>query len=142
MKRLKELREKKGLTIRQLADELGVKNYSIISRYELGKTDGIKYDFIKKLCDYFNVTPNYLLGYESLNAEETEEYYTIKIEEMEEEFESKMKSLTKAFDRTLEAVCDELSEAKDQIKLLKEIVLKQSILLGGKASEFREKKNS
>lgn len=139
--RLKELREKKGLTTRQLAEELDI-NFTMINRYELGKTEGMKFELIEKFCDYFNVTPNYLLGYESLNAEETEEYYTIKIEEMEEEFESKMKSLTKAFDRTLEAVCDELSEAKDQIKLLKEIVLKQSILLGGKASEFREEKKS
>lgn len=89
MKRLKELREKTGLSTRELAEELGIKSHSLITRYELGHTAGVKYDFIIKVCDYFNVTPNYLLGYEddcqNLENEELEKSGNSKVEELQAE---------------------------------------------------------
>jgi len=61
MKRLKELRIEKGLSQTQLAKEIGV-NYRTISQYEKGINEpDIK--TIKKLCDFFGVTADYLLGF-------------------------------------------------------------------------------
>lgn len=61
MNRLRELRIKKGLTIQQVADGIGVSN-GTISRYEQGSREP-KLDTWKKLADYFNVTPQYLVGW-------------------------------------------------------------------------------
>lgn len=58
--RLKELRKAKGLTQKQLADLLGVKN-SIISFYEVG--DRIPSpEVIKKLAAVLHVSADFLLG--------------------------------------------------------------------------------
>ena len=57
--RIKELRLKKGLTQRQMADTFGIteRNYQ---RYEA--TDSPSNDTLLKLADFFNVTTDYLLG--------------------------------------------------------------------------------
>ncbi len=58
--RLKELRKAKGLTQKQLADLIGVKN-SIISFYEVG--DRIPSpEVIKKLAAVLHVSADFLLG--------------------------------------------------------------------------------
>lgn len=59
-KRLRELRELKGLGVRELANELGI-SHSSISLYENEKrepTVGI----CKLFADYFGVTCDYLIG--------------------------------------------------------------------------------
>jgi len=62
MKRLKELREEKGLHQIELAKILNV-TQTAISRYEKGeRTPDIQ--TIKKLRDFFGVTTDYLLGFE------------------------------------------------------------------------------
>lgn len=50
---LRELRKSKGLSLQQLADEIGV-SFSAISNYETGRNvcNGLVYD---RLCLYFNV---------------------------------------------------------------------------------------
>ena len=60
MKRLKELRMKKQLTLKQLADllEITVRNYQ---RYEKGEVDPPTSKTIF-LADYFNVSIDYLVG--------------------------------------------------------------------------------
>ncbi|MCL2861399.1 MAG: helix-turn-helix domain-containing protein [Firmicutes bacterium] len=58
--RIKELREEKGLTQKQLANQIGV-DQRTISSYEIGHTEpDIK--TIRKLCKIFDVSADYLLG--------------------------------------------------------------------------------
>ena len=62
-KRLKELRKDKGLSITQLARELGL-SYNAIRRWEL-KMQIPNIEMLTLIANYFNETPNYLLGYEN-----------------------------------------------------------------------------
>lgn len=61
MSRLKELRQEKKLSQKEIADFLGV-NEKTISRWENGENT-IKSDKAQKLADYFGVSTGYLLGY-------------------------------------------------------------------------------
>lgn len=60
MIRLKELREKKGISQKELADFLNLTQVQI-SKYELGKNEP-DLSTTKKIANYFNVTIDYLLG--------------------------------------------------------------------------------
>ena len=60
--RIKELRNKKGLSQAQLADELGISN-QIISFYENDKREP-KIGMWQKLADFFGVSVPYLQGIE------------------------------------------------------------------------------
>lgn len=58
--RLKELRNKKGISQLRLATELNT-TQNTISRYETGEREpGI--DELIKIADYFNVSVDYLIG--------------------------------------------------------------------------------
>jgi len=59
LKRLRELRERKGLTLEQVATELGLRN-QYISNYELGKRNP-DYETLKKFADFYGVTTDYIL---------------------------------------------------------------------------------
>ena len=61
-KRLTNLREKRGLQKKQLADILNV-SIACISQYEKG-TSMPGYDILLAIARYFNVTVDYLLGNE------------------------------------------------------------------------------
>ena len=58
--RIKELREEKNLTQKQLADILGTKQ-QYLSRIER-EQGGLSVELIIKICTYFKVTADYLLG--------------------------------------------------------------------------------
>ena len=58
--RIKNLREKRGLIQELLAAELGI-TQQMLSKYERDSSI-IKFDVLKKLAEYFNVTTDYLLG--------------------------------------------------------------------------------
>lgn len=60
MIRLKELREMKGISQKELADFLNLTQVQI-SKYELGKNEP-DLSTTKKIANYFNVTIDYLLG--------------------------------------------------------------------------------
>lgn len=60
MNRIKEVRKKKGLSLQQVADAVGLGN-NTISRYETGKREP-KLETWKKLAEYFNVPTSYLMG--------------------------------------------------------------------------------
>ncbi|MDF8373622.1 helix-turn-helix domain-containing protein [Weissella paramesenteroides] len=60
--RLKELREAKGLSQRQLANELGMVHQTY-SNYERGEREP-RIDVLIKLADYFDVSVDYLIGHE------------------------------------------------------------------------------
>lgn len=59
-KRLRELRNEKGISIRQAAKDLDV-GKTTLSNYERGKRSPNK-DFINRAADYYNVSADYLLG--------------------------------------------------------------------------------
>ncbi|AET70771.1 putative transcriptional regulator [Desulfosporosinus orientis DSM 765] len=61
-KLLSELRNRRGLTQDQVADALGVKR----PRYNSWENDIAKPDIqmLKKIAEFHNVTPDYLLGFE------------------------------------------------------------------------------
>lgn len=61
---IKELRTQRGLTQEELGKIIGVQK-SAIRKYESGLVENMKRSSIVKLANYFNVSPAYLLGYES-----------------------------------------------------------------------------
>ena len=60
MNRIKKVRKKKGLSLQQVADAVGLGN-NTISRYETGKREP-KLETWNKLAEYFNVPTSYLMG--------------------------------------------------------------------------------
>ena len=63
MNRIKQLRNEKGMTQRELAKLLGVE-ISAVSKLEVGRVP-LKEEYIIKLASFFNVSTNYLLGIET-----------------------------------------------------------------------------
>lgn len=59
---LKKLRNKKGLTLKQMGDILGV-SHMTYQRYEKGDCD-VSTEMLKKLAAFHGVTTDYLLGIE------------------------------------------------------------------------------
>lgn len=59
--RLKELREKAGITQRELSEYMAYKTTRSIQRIEADET-AIDHTQLIKLADYFNVSTDYLLG--------------------------------------------------------------------------------
>lgn len=68
--RLRELRNKKGLTLKQLGSIIGAAE-STVSLYEKGKRQPDNETLIR-IADYFGVTVDYLLGSSEVPAEEPE----------------------------------------------------------------------
>ncbi|MBY7145029.1 helix-turn-helix transcriptional regulator [Virgibacillus sp. NKC19-3] len=64
--RLIQLREEKGLSSEELANELHFAK-TIIWSYELGKKEPIQ-SHVNKIADYFGVDVNYLLGEETKSS--------------------------------------------------------------------------
>ena len=67
MNRIKELREKNGLTMQKMESDTGIKK-STISNYELRKSNPNR-EKTKIMADYFNVSEAYLLGYSDDNQQ-------------------------------------------------------------------------
>ena len=59
--RVKQLREKTGLSQAKLAKMLGGVSQPVIARYEIGDCFP-SYPVLIKIADYFNVSTDYLLG--------------------------------------------------------------------------------
>lgn len=76
MKRLRELREQRGLTLEQVATDLDLKN-QYISNYELGKRRP-DFEILKKFADYYNVSTDYLLE----NSDYKEKYSDVEAAEI------------------------------------------------------------
>lgn len=60
--RIKAQREKKGLSLQDVADRLAV-NRSSVMRWENGDINRIKLPFIEKLAQILEISPGYLMGY-------------------------------------------------------------------------------
>jgi len=57
---LGKLRQEKGLSQRQAAAELGI-SQALLSHYETDAREP-KLDFVLKICDYYSVTTDFILG--------------------------------------------------------------------------------
>ncbi|WP_237738175.1 helix-turn-helix domain-containing protein [Caldicellulosiruptor sp. F32] len=95
-KRLKELREERGLTQAELAKELGI-SVQNLSYYENGREP--KYELLIKIADYFGVTVDYLIG--------RSEYRTV-----EEQFSKRTKFEKFVVENLPYAIWDEKIEKK------------------------------
>ena len=78
MNRLKELRQEKKLSQKELAKKIGV-HYRTLQNWENGESQ-IKPDKVQALADYFVVSDSYLLGYgykkrETKSVEKLESVY-------------------------------------------------------------------
>lgn len=62
MNKLKELREERGLLQREVAEQLQVKRTTYCA-WE-NNDNQIDFENLKKLADFYNVTVDYLIGYE------------------------------------------------------------------------------
>ena len=69
MNRLKELRQEKKLSQKELAKTIGV-HYRTLQNWENGESQ-IKPDKAEKLADFFGVSVGYLLGYEVIDLMDT-----------------------------------------------------------------------
>ena len=61
--RIRILRISKGVTQETLGEVIGVQR-SAIRKYESGTVENIPRSSIKKMADYFGVSPSYLMGWE------------------------------------------------------------------------------
>lgn len=64
--RIKLLRTSLNLTQEELGEKLGVQK-ATIQKYENGSIINFKIDTIKQLANVFNVTPSYLMGWDSFD---------------------------------------------------------------------------
>lgn len=60
--RIKQLRKHKNITLKELAEYIGVKE-ATMQRYESGEIKSIPYDNIVKIAEYLNCQPQYLMGW-------------------------------------------------------------------------------
>ena len=101
--RLRELREKHGLTQKELGNALNVTSQTI-SNYEIGKREPEISEFIK-LADYFGVSIDYLIGRTNTMMEQNEKIYYSVIESI---------VVPKSFkDNQIDAIIRDLANGKD-----------------------------
>lgn len=79
--RIKEIRKKKGMTLLQVAERLGVSE-STVQRYESGNIKNLKYETMVALSNLFGCSPSYLMGWDESNnsnessfSDTSKEYY-------------------------------------------------------------------
>lgn len=79
---IKQLRLERGLTQEELGEIVGVKK-AAVQKWESGMTKNLKRSTIKKLSDYFGVTPSYLMGMRNENNNKLKGEYIVKEEATE-----------------------------------------------------------
>lgn len=99
--RMKEVREKRGITLKELAEQVGCKE-ATMQRYESG--NGIKnvpYDVIVTVSRCLEVSPSYLMGWEKPEPDHSEIFadifgdklltkYIVKLKEMDQKDRKKV----------------------------------------------------
>lgn len=63
--RIKRRRNEIGLTLKEVADKIGVKD-ATVQRYESGNIKTLKQETVGKLAEVLRVTPSYLMGWDDL----------------------------------------------------------------------------
>lgn len=102
--RLTDLRKEKNLSQKEVASCLGV-SQALLSHYEKGIRE-CKLDFLKKACDYYDVTADYLLGF-SDNRQGISDVY------IKTELETDSELKTKTIFRAIVSLIEKLSESGD-----------------------------
>ena len=77
MNRLKELRQEKKLSQKQLAENIGV-HYRTLQNWENGESQ-IKPEKAQQLADFFGVSVGYLLGYDDITKVDVTDVETFKL---------------------------------------------------------------
>lgn len=73
--RIKELRQKKGLTLEQVADVVGV-GKSTVRKWETGMIANMRRDKIASLAKALGTTPEYLMGWDEKETSPSEPQLT------------------------------------------------------------------
>lgn len=94
MNKINSLRQEKDLTLKQLADILGVSE-ATVSRWENGKSD-IRGKNLKKLSAFFDVSESYILGYSDFKN--GTEYYNRKVKQIDEDEEKEYENNESEYD--------------------------------------------
>lgn len=111
MLKLRELRKKSDLTMKELGAEIGVAE-STISQYETGKRQP-DYETLLKLGEFFGVTVDYILtGEEKAPAQEDER--TITFDDFTYAMQSETKDLTAMDKQILLSMAKQLNDARKQ----------------------------
>ena len=71
MNRIRELRKCRGISQSELGEAIGL-NHSTIAKYELGSRS-VNIDTIRKMCDYFGCSMDYLMGQPEKAASDDDE---------------------------------------------------------------------
>lgn len=74
-KRIKELREKRGMSQVDLADKIYVSKQTLY-KYENGIITNIPSDKIESIAKVFNISPSYLMGWNDDDSSGSDGYYT------------------------------------------------------------------
>jgi len=109
--RLTDLRKEKNLSQKEAASCLGV-SQALLSHYEKGIRE-CKLDFLKKACDYYDVTADYLLGF-SDNRQGISDVY-IKTE-LATDSELKTKTIFRAIVSLIEKLSASGDTAENRLK--------------------------
>ena len=70
-RRIKTIRQQRGLTIEELADKVG-KNRTTIYRYENGDIENLPLGILDSLAEALDTTPAHIMGWESTGGTEYE----------------------------------------------------------------------
>lgn len=105
--RLKMLRNKKGLSQKELTERLNL-NRSTYARYETSTTQP-DYDTLKKLAEFHGVTTDYILGHEVKDIDSMTE------EEIDEEIKEIMKEVDVWYK-------NEPEDKREKLKMLRKII--------------------
>lgn len=119
-KRIKELRENKGVRQEDIADIFGF-GKSTISLWESGKNEP-DYEVVVKLAEYFGVTTDYLLGHESLIKIEFKEgegaYTASQIEKLLDDAKQALDAAVQEGHITEEQAIEAADLARQQLELI------------------------
>ena len=111
MNRLKELRNENNLTQKEIADMLNIAR-STYNTYELDKNE-ISIENLKKLANFYNVTVDYLIGYEPTEHNMSVVNNALKFAQDIGLTDEKIKNLTPKQLNMIQMLIDTFSENKE-----------------------------
>lgn len=109
-KRIREARIAAGMSMKELAQRIGV-NQSSITRYEKGEFNRVGMDVILKIGEVLEVDPQYLIDYQDPNATLTKRDER----DIAKDLESIMQKLTNSEDGPLNYNGEEIPESTQQL---------------------------
>ncbi|NLJ70013.1 MAG: helix-turn-helix domain-containing protein [Clostridiaceae bacterium] len=114
---IKNRRKELGLTLKQVADALGVAE-STVSRYESSEIRNMGIDKIEALTKVLLVSPSYLMGWDSDEIDEEGYYLSAETKEIANAI-AKDNELKLLFSAAKDAPADDLKTVHEMLKALK-----------------------